>query len=34
MMIMKKVVKLYFYNNAFIINCELLKFKNIDWLVD
>ncbi len=34
MMIMNTFVKLYFENNVFIINSELLNFKNMDYLVN
>ncbi len=33
-MIMNTFVKLYFENNVFTINSELLKFKYIEQLVD
>jgi hypothetical protein len=33
-MIMNMFVKLYFENNIFIINSELLKFQNMDLLID
>ncbi len=34
MMIIDIIIRLFFEKNAFMINVELLKFKNMNWLAN